>query len=266
MKTAKLTTLTVLFVWMLMIVSGTAAQSSTPRLWLSTESQQVSAGQAFTVTVNVSDTVAVYGSSFKLNYDAQALEVVLTSDSKAVAPGAFFADQPSFVLSNRADAGVIEYALTLTQPAEPVSGAGVLGSITFRALKDAAVTLTPSDARLLSPEFTEVEGRRIARKINEVATQVEGLAVTVGSAPVVAVAATAVPQVVVTTAPVLAPTTAPALVNLPVAAPQPRALNPIILVGAGLFIVGLALFAVSMGAYVKLRRQYALVEQESLPW
>lgn len=254
------------FVQLFMFTSMSLAQAA-PKLWLSSDVQQVSAGQEFTVNVNVSDAVGVYGGSFKLNYDSVVLEALLTPESKAVTPGAFFDTQSSFTLTNRADAGVIEYALTLTQPAQPVDGSGVLGTVTFRALTDAAVNLELVDTRLLAPEFSEVDGRLIARKINEVETQVENLAITVGNGSLVAVVPTQ--PVIMPTVSVqqLMPETAQsAPVTLPASTPQPRTFSPILIVGGLLFIVGLGLFAASLGAYIRLRREYALVEQEPIAW
>lgn len=236
------------------------ADPSAPRVWLSSEVQTVTAGQQFAVNVNVSEAVGVYGGSFKLKYDPQALEAVLTDDGLAVTSGTFFGTQPSFTLTNRAAEGVAEYALTLTQPAEPVSGEGVLGVLTFRALQDSTVNLTLEEARLLSPEFSETDGHKVARKINEVQTQVEGLTVTVsgGSAPAV--------QPVVTVAPQLQPTSAPVILSRPAPIRRPLNVNTVLIIGGGLFIVGLALFAASLGTYVKMRRQFTLVEQESGLW
>ena len=231
--------------WFLMLIlllsaTGLSAQDDSPLVWLSANAGQLAEGQTAVITVNVSDAAAVYGGSFKLSYDPQALEVVLT-ENKAVTAGAFFADQPGFTLKNSADAqnGVVEYALTLTQPAEPVSGSGVIGTITVRALRPAALSATLTEGRLLSPEFSEVNGRRVARQINEITTRLQGID-PAASAPAV------VSAPVVTTVPLVS---APA----PVSSPNQLAL----LVGSGLFLLGLVLFAASLSTYSGLRRQYS---------
>src|SRR5690349_15548565 len=69
----------------------TGAQDAAPRIWLTSSVEQATAGQEFTVTVNVGGATQVYGGSFQLVYDTQAFEVVVT-DSKAVMPGPFFGD------------------------------------------------------------------------------------------------------------------------------------------------------------------------------
>lgn len=174
------------FVLILMVIAlavpliAAHAQDSA-RIWLSPDTLEANAGEEFTVTVNIEGAEGVYGTSFKLAYDAAALEVVMTNN-QAVTPADFFSGGPNFALKNTASDGVIEYALTLTQPADPVSGGGVIGTITFRALTAGAVQITPLEASLVSPHFEEVNGRRVATSIQQVTTQIEGAAVQVGGA------------------------------------------------------------------------------------
>jgi hypothetical protein len=215
------------------------AQEPQPRLWLSPETIQTQPDQEFTVTINVADAVGVYGGSFKLTYDPQVIEVV-SSDDQVILPGDFFEGRPSFTLKNSIpQEGVIEYALTLTQPAEPVTGSGILGTITFRALSEASVTLTPIEARLLSPEFTEVEGRLVAQQINEVEAQMQGATLAIGNA-------------------VQASSTSNQLESAPSANfDEPMIVlskaDVFILAAAGVFfIAGLALFAMTVGMYARL--------------
>jgi hypothetical protein len=255
------------------------AQDTTPRIWLTSPVEQATAGQEFTVTVNVGGANQVYGGSFQLLYDTQLFEVVVT-DTKAVTPGSFFGDAPSFPLKNGADAmgGTVDYALTLTQPAQPVSGDGVLGTVTFRALKDAPVSILPAKASLVSPEFTEVDGRLIAQKINQVEAQIAETVVGDTAAPVVASApvTTAIEE---QPAVVVAPTadTATASVSVSASANQPvdttvasapvsgapavseRQVNSRVLIVAGLFfLAGLVLLITSVGMYSKMRVRFSL--------
>jgi hypothetical protein len=254
------------------------AQDSTPRSWLAFPVEQATAGQEFTVTVNVGGANEVYGGSFQLLYDTQAFEVVVT-DSKAVTPGPFFGDAPSFPLKNSADStgGTVDYALTLTQPAQPVSGDGVLGTITFRALKDAPVSIQLTKADLVSPEFTEVDGRLIAQKINQVEAQIaetvmDDTAVSqVASAPVTTVIEQ---QPVVEVAPTVDTATASVSVsaanqnvdNTVLSAPvqnapavSSRQTNTRVLIVAGLFfLAGLVLLITSVGMYSKMRVRFSL--------
>ena len=245
----------------LMLIGFISAQETSSRVWLSSDMQQVTSGQEFTVTINVADAVGVYGASFKLAYDPQALEVVL-AENKAVVPGTFFTTASNFTLANAASDGIVEYAMTLTQPAEPVSGGGVLGTVTFRALTDAAVDITPIEARLLSPEFTEVNGRKIAQKINEVTTQIEGMTINAGSSATLLQPQDPTPELRPLTVEEASGSTVTA------ATPTSRVMGrPILVIGSVLFILGLLLFATSIGVYVNLRRQFFLQEQsEQLIW
>lgn len=259
-------TITIFFIILLAFAAtAVGAQEAAPRFWLSSDVSQAATGQEFLVTVNVAGAQGVYGGSFQVQYDPTAFEVIAV-DSKAVQPGPFFEGGPSFALKNTADpaGGVVDYALTLTQPAQPVSGDGILGTIQFRALKDAPVTMIPVVAELVSPEFTEVDGRLIAQKINTVAAQItETLA---GNAPVAAPQVVEQPQV---SAPVdnsasasvsaavpaqIESVVAPALLEETRSTPNNK-----VLVVAGLFFVGgLLLLTVSVGMYSKMRVRFSL--------
>lgn len=232
------------------------AQDATPRIWLSSELADVTSGQEFTVTVNVAGTHAVYGGSFQLSYDPALFEVVQV-ENQAVAPGAFFGAGPSFTLKNTGVDGLVDYALTLTQPATPVSGDGVLGIVTFRALADGAVNITAVKADLVSPEFTEVDGRMIAQRINQVTAAIEPMVV--AGAPVETVAnapATASVSVGSATASVGVSQPAQAAVTTPVITNRQN--NSTVLVVAVIFFgAGLLLLTISVGMYSKMRTRFS---------
>lgn len=231
----------------LIIVAAAGAQQAAPYVWLAPPSGPVAAGQEFTVAVQVSGADGVYGISFAVGYDPQMVEIVPASGA-AVQAGSFFGGQPAFTLKNSASDGLIEYALTLTQPAQPVSGEGSLGTITFRALATGAAIITPQEARLLVPVFSEVNGQRVAREINEVAAQTQGVALTVAE---VGAAAQQAQQ---------APPEAQPEQTLTVVPTRATAL-PVLLAGGLLFLTGLGLFAMSIGGYVSLRRAFDAGEQ-----
>jgi hypothetical protein len=239
------TFISILIMFMSLVVMNaiiTNAQETPPRVWLSPETLQTQPGQEFTVTVNVAEAVGVYGGSFKLSYDPQVLEVVI-NDNQVITPGDLFEGRTSFTLKNSANAqdGVIEYALTLTQPAEPVTGGGILGTVTFRALSAASVSIAPIEARLLSPDFTEVDGRLVAQQINEVEARMQGMTLGIGETVAAPVAA---PNVQEGTLPDT--TFDEPMIVLSKA-------DVFILAAAGVFfIAGLALFAMTVGMYARL--------------
>ena len=96
------------------------AQGDSALISLTVPVTSVQAGDTFAVDIQVNGANGVYGSSLKLTYDPQILQVQ-TTDSGAVTAGDFFGGQPGFTLKNEADlaGGTVEYALTLRQPAEP---------------------------------------------------------------------------------------------------------------------------------------------------
>lgn len=251
----------------------TAAQENSARVWLTFSAEQATTGQEVTVTVNVSGAEAIYGSSFKLSYDPQVLEVVTTDDA-AVHPGSFFGDAPNFPLTNKAEGGVIEYAMTLIQPAEPVSGEGVLGTITLRALTDTAVLVTPLDASLVSPQFTEVNGQKVAESMNTVQPQIAESSISPAAAqntePVVqqpiptadnggaAVASVSVAGALAAqpSAPQTDGNTAVSVPNLvlqPVPVIPRMSTNPALIFAAMLFLLGIGLLVISVGMYTRMR-------------
>jgi hypothetical protein len=247
------------------------AQDSVPQVQLSPDKTEAVAGDTITVTVNVTGAVGVYGSSFKLNYDPQAFEVVQT-DNKPVTPGAFFADEPGFALRNAVDttAGTIEYAITLMQPAKPVDGDGVLGTFTLHALKNSPVTITDVNATFVAPEFKEVDGHLVAQKVNQVTAQVQGAM----DSPIVA-AENTVPEVAPTAEvahPAVAADVAVNMFNNPHlnAVPANQNVNPgviptdtvnrtdnaVSIAAVAFLIVGVILLTLSVGMYSRMRVQY----------
>ena len=230
----------------LSIAAGVSAQPDTPYVWITPPPGNIAVGQEFIATVHVSGASGVYGVSFTISYDPQTLQVVLKND-EAIQPGSFFAGQPAFTLRNRGSSGVIEYALTLTQPAEPVNGGGTLGTIAFRALAAGASAVTPLEARLLVPSFTEVSGQRVAFEINEVPAQTQAMTLNIH-----------------TSGAALNPAAPADIISPPAEALAPQPTLPVLLVGALLFLAGLALFVLSVSGYVHLRRLDT--QQEGILW
>ncbi|MCB9452500.1 MAG: hypothetical protein H6672_13775 [Anaerolineaceae bacterium] len=174
------------------LTTGIVGAQGSARVWLTSDKTDVQTGDEVVVTIHVEGAQNVYGTSFKLAYDPALLEPVMTNN-QAVTAGDFFGNKSSFALKNTATDGTVEYALTLTQPAAPVSGSGVIGTLTFHALADGAVAVTPLEASLVAPQFEEVDGRMVARSIQQITTQIDGVGAPVvagnntGSAPVASV-------------------------------------------------------------------------------
>ncbi|MCB9455304.1 MAG: hypothetical protein H6671_04890 [Anaerolineaceae bacterium] len=248
----------ILIIMVMVLTSGAASAQNTAHIGLESQMHDVQAGDEFTVTVQIVGAESVYGVSFKLSYDPAILEVVPTNN-QVVTPAEFFSSGPNFTLKNTADAGVIEYALTLTQPADPVSGDGVLGMITFRALAGGTVEIAPIEASLVAPQFEEVDGLRVARSIQQVATDFEGMTVQVNGGGNAVVSAP-VSSVSVATASLANRQVSQAnQTEAAVAASSPSPDNQSLLTLAGFFLLGgILLLVVSIGLYSRMRAQLEL--------
>jgi hypothetical protein len=284
-------TYTILIITALALMVGVVgAQDGSPRVWLISEIEQMTAGQEFAVSIQIEGGSQLYGGTFEIAYDPALMEVIPGENNIAVTPGGFFGAGPSFTLSNMADArlGSITYALTLTQPAEPVSGDGQVGTLRFRALGDGSVKLELTESSLVSPEFTEVDGQLVAQKINSIEAQPAAMVIGaipgadgVAAAPPpidLAAQAPAAPEVAAP-AEVVAPTSAPAdtgssasvasaLGNTAVAAAPAAGANgngsSILMIAGLLFLFGMALLTISVGMYSRMRAQFSL-KTERLP-
>jgi hypothetical protein len=253
-------------------LASAGAQESPTRFWLSPDVEEVKTGETVTIAINVSEAQGVYGTSFKLSYDPEAFEVV-PAGNKPVAPGEFFANEPGFALRNTHDpqTGVIEYALTLMQPAQPVSGDGLLGTLTLKALIDTAVSVTVREATFVAPEFKEVDGRIVAERVNQVAVQIEDTAPadvnspatsSVAVEPATAPASAAQPAesevdpavIAMFSNPALDESTATQQHDHEAVVVEARRTDDVVLVFAGFFfILGLVMLTLSVGMYSRMR-------------
>jgi hypothetical protein len=121
----------------------------------------------FTLDVVAENVTDLYGLEFFLTYDPSVLAVVDANPEQEgiqVDAGTLLPAQSGFVVSNQADpvAGRVSYAMTLLNPAPPVSGSGSLAQVTFQQLQDAAATVDIADVKLVSFELqiipVETEG------------------------------------------------------------------------------------------------------------
>ncbi|MFQ5342835.1 MAG: hypothetical protein ACE5F6_14950 [Anaerolineae bacterium] len=86
----------------------------------------------------------LHGVDFLLTYDASAVEVIDTDLNRPgvqIELGPLFTGQPYFVAYNRATVdhrtgiGTISFVATLLNPAEPITGDGVIASVRYRVLE-----------------------------------------------------------------------------------------------------------------------------------
>ena len=163
MKGLKKKPLILLFtlMWLMSFANTVAAQDPSPTLLV--ENLNLRQGEEQTVQLSVENIPQVYGADIELTFDPQVLEVVDADASKdgiQLQSGDFInpEQEPGFFLQNQVDNenGVIDYALTLLNPAPAVEGDGVLANITLRAKSDGE-----SQLRIKTGEFGTREGEVI---------------------------------------------------------------------------------------------------------
>ena len=118
------------------------AQSAT--VSVSPDSQTIFVGDSTTVGIRIDDVTDLYGAEVHLSFDPAILEVTGISEGDLLDDGSGFTAQSEY--SNTA--GTIDYARTLTAPADPVSDDGVLITITFMGLGLGTSTISFTDALL----------------------------------------------------------------------------------------------------------------------
>jgi hypothetical protein len=117
---------------------------------LSFDPKKLAVGETVMVNVQIKNAPVIYGSDVRLTFDPKVLEVVDADASQAgiqFAPGNFLDPKKSFIVQNNVnnEAGTIDYALSLLNPAPPVSGKGDLFQVTFRAKTQGKTTISISE-------------------------------------------------------------------------------------------------------------------------
>jgi hypothetical protein len=131
-----------------------------------------SAGQG-SVDIRLDEVADLYGLELHLQFDPSILEVVDADVNLAglqIGAGELLGD--GFVAVNQADniTGEIDFAVTLLNPAEPRSEGGVIGTITFRALKDGSSPLRIENAILATRDGIEIQAEWQDGAVNVSAT------------------------------------------------------------------------------------------------
>jgi len=115
---------------------------------------------------NVAD---LYGAEFRLTYDPSVVAVQdfkPEQDGVQIESGTLLPSGKGFVVANQVDeaAGTVIFAMTLLNPASPVTGSGPLARVTFKVLQDVPSTINVEHAKLVAvdlqtiPSHTEAKG------------------------------------------------------------------------------------------------------------
>ena len=117
-------------------------------------------GEEGTVSILVDNAEQMYGVEFHLQFDPNVVQVVDADSSKPgvqVAAGDWLNN--TFVAVNKADneTGKIDFAVTRLNPAPPVSGSGVIATITFKAKNNGTSPLKVEKEIIASREGNEIK-------------------------------------------------------------------------------------------------------------
>ena len=145
--------------WLYTAVVTKANGDATLRVNLSDTKLEVD--QLITAEIWIENSPAIYGAESHFIFDPDLLEVV---DADEAIPGVqllsghFLNPEQGFILQNQADneTGVIDYALTLLNPAPPAEGSGLFFTITFRAKAAGAADLQLSKALFGTPQVEPI--------------------------------------------------------------------------------------------------------------
>jgi Cohesin domain len=112
------------------------------------------------LSIRVDNVESMYGLEVHLTFDPNVVQVVDSDPSKAgvqLKPGDWL--KGGFIAVNKADnaKGTIDYAITLLNPAPPVSGSGVVATITFQAKNSGTSPLKIIKAILATREAKEIQ-------------------------------------------------------------------------------------------------------------
>ena len=121
----------------------------------------MSVGDTVTIEIGVVGVTDLFGAEVHLTFDPNILQVLDADASRPevqIQGGPLLDPGRAWVVLNFVDntAGQIGYALSLISPAPPVSGDGVLASITFETKTQGTATLSFTNVLLVNNEAQKI--------------------------------------------------------------------------------------------------------------
>jgi hypothetical protein len=114
-----------------------------------------------TVDVVAANVTNMYGAEFHLKFDPQQVTVQDANPDQQgiqIQPGTLLSPDQGFVVANEVDeaAGTVGFALTLLNPAPPVTGSGPLARVTFVMLQGEPATIDVERAKLVAIDLQTI--------------------------------------------------------------------------------------------------------------
>ncbi len=132
---------------------GYAQEIATPTLRLLIDNPTPQMDDIITLQVLLESVPAIYGADVQLTFDPATWQVIdedVATEGVQPAQGDFIEAEKAFILQHQADneTGIIDYALTLLNPAPPVEGDGLLLEVQLKAINEAISQITVTEAAL----------------------------------------------------------------------------------------------------------------------
>jgi hypothetical protein len=114
-----------------------------------------------TVDVIAENVADLYGAEFQLKYDPAVLAVQdldAGQDGVQIETGALLPAEQGFVVANKVEEaqGTVTFAMTLLNPAPPVSGNGSLARVRFNVLQNGLTTINVEHAKLVAANLQTI--------------------------------------------------------------------------------------------------------------
>ena len=132
------------------------------------ETTSLKMGDTISIDILIENVSDLMGVELELKFDPavlQAQDTDTNEDGVQVQSGAFLS--PDFKMRDTVDnnAGVAEYIAVQLAPREPVSGSGLIASITFKAIAPGESELTLTKTTLASPEGERISATAISSRV-----------------------------------------------------------------------------------------------------
>lgn len=139
-----------------------ATNDDTAIIALTTGTITLQTGQAVTVQIEVLDVRELWLANIEVQYDPAQLYIIGTRSGTPVRRGTLLDPAQALVLRNRVADDTLQYTQSLVNPAEPVSGAGVIGTFEIFPLQAGDSQLTFNAVSLTRVLFeTDESGQRL---------------------------------------------------------------------------------------------------------
>jgi subtilisin family serine protease len=141
---------------------------------------RIPAGGTATTAVQVDGVSDLYSAGFRLTFDPDVVQVVdVDPDTPGgqIAVGELFEGRGGFVARNQVDnaAGVVDFSVSLHEPAAPIEGAGAVAAITWQGQDAGQSALRLEQTRLADPDDVPIPHRVASSTVEVYRSLISGI-------------------------------------------------------------------------------------------